>query len=358
MARLIEKVVIILLALVSILGSGAFVYSMIDDNLVQQEEAKENADLQTVVQVEKKAKEPKSDSQGNYILWVNDREVGIYSDEEGLKSFVASKEESYVTVKGQGRPIFEYDKQYIVKTRTDKKQFGDINEAIGYARKNKNSEAVVYFASNNKTIWSYEDKYRNNVSINVQNILQGPELVNGSEVTSLTMLLTAGGVSVDKLVIAKSLKIDYTEKIEIDGKVTYGSPYYGYVGDMFRESESYGAYSQPIFDILQSYIYDYAVDITGCDFSLVERFLDKGYPVWVMTTKSFNSIPDDNFITYDTNFGEVKVTSNSQAVLVTGYDSNFVYINDPFGKENKVNRNNFIESFNQMGNQALSYVVH
>ncbi len=329
-----------------------------DRNLVEQGEEIQNADKQTVVKVTNRVKEPKSDSQGDYVLWVDNNFVNTFSDTEGLKSYVAGKENSYVTLKGKGKPVFEYNKQYIVKTYSLTKQFGNINEALEFARQNKNNKAVVYFGSNNKVIWSFEDKFKNNVNINVQSILQNPELPNGSEVTTLAMLLSAGGIKADKIELAKALVIDSTEKTEQDGTVNYGSPYYGFVGDMYSDTESYGVYNQPLFNLLQSYIYDYAVDLTGCDFSLVERFLNKGYPVLVMTNEKFGLIDNGDFVTYNTNFGEVTVSSKSQAVLVTGYDSNFIYFNDPEGKKNKVIRQSFIQSFDQMGNQALSYVAN
>ncbi len=349
---------IALIILISILGSGAFVYSIMDKTLVEQREEIQNADKLTVVNVTKRAKEPESDSNGDYVLWIDNQLVNTYSDAEGLKSYVAAMENSYVTIKGSGRPIFQNNKQYIVETFGGKKQFGDINEALDYARENKNSKSVVYFAANKKVIWSYDDKFKNNVNINVKNILQSPELPNGSEVTSLAMLLSAGGVAVDKIELAKVLAVDTTEKSEIDGVTFYGSPYYGYVGDMYSEEESYGVYNQPIFSLLQSYIYDYGVDLTGCDFSLVERFINKGYPVWVMTNESFGLLGDNDFATYNTNFGEVTVTSKAQAVLVIGFDSNFIYFNDPLGNKSKAVRQGFIQSFEQMGNQALSYVAN
>ncbi len=357
MARKIERTVILLIILVSILGSGAFFYSIIDNNLSEQAEQIQIGDKETVVEVKKRAKLPDSDSEGEYALWVDNNYQGTYSDAEGLKSYVAAQENSYVTLKGYGKPIFEHQKQYVVKTKHDTKQFGDINEALDFARENKGLESVVYFASNGKTIWSYDDKYKNNVSINVPVILQSPELVNGTEVTSLAMLLSAGGVTVDKQELAKLLAVDNTEKSEENGVITYGSPYYGYVGDMYSDVESYGVYNQPVFKLLQSYIYDYAVDLTGCKFSLIERFLDKGYPVWVMTTENFDVLPEKDFVTYNTNYGKVTVTTKSQAVLVTGYDSNFIYINDPKGNKSKVVRQKFEGSFEQMGSQAISYVA-
>ncbi len=347
-----------LVILVSVLGSGAFVYSKIDENLVEQAQEIENADKLTVVNVTKRAKEPESDSQGDYVLWVNNQLVNTYSDAEGLKSYVAATENSYVTLRGNAKPIFEYSKQYIVKTYSGTKQFGDINEALEYARQNRNNKSVVYFGSNNRVIWSYDDKFKNNLTINIENTLQTPELPRGSEVTSLAMLLSAGGVNVDKIELAKALTIDTTEKSEVDGTIFYGSPYYGYVGDMYSDTESYGVYSQPIFKLLQSYIYDYAVDLTGCNFSLVERFINKGYPVWVMTNESFGLLGEEDFVTYNTNFGEVKVTSKAQAVLVTGYDSNFIYFKDPQGVKIKSVRQSFIQSYEQMGNQAISYVAN
>lgn len=342
-----EKLIITLVAIVSILGSALFVYTITDNTLTEQTQVIENADAKTVVNT-KKSKEPKSDLNGNYLLWMGNKYINTYSDEEALKSYVANEENSYVTVKGSGIPVFEQNKQYIVKTTNGKKQYGEINEALEYARKNKSKEAVVYFASNNRVIWSYDDKVKNNVTINVEKIAQNPELPNGSEVTALAMLLKAGGVEVEKLELARNVNIDNSE---------LGSPYYGFVGDMYTEGESYGVYNQPIFKLLQSYIFDYCVNISGCDFSLVERFLDMGYPVWVITTENFKYLEESDFETYTTDFGDVRVTTKSQGVLITGYNSSFVFINDPMGNADKVNRQSFISSFEQMGNQAITYTV-
>ncbi len=357
MVKAIEKRIVILIAVISILCSGFLVYSLTNVTLVEKAEELENQSFKSIVRVKARAKKPKSDENGIYLLWEDNKLVDSYSDTEALKTYVAKTRGSYITKKGNAKPIFENDKQYIVKTLTYTKQYGDINEALFYARAKKNLESRVYFEANNKIIWSYDDVIKNNVQINVAHISQKPELINGSEVTSLTMLLTASGVNVDKLEIGKALKIDSSEKVVDNFQKYWGSPYYGYVGDMYNKSESLGVYSQIIFDLLQYYIYDYAVNLTGCNYSLVERFLSQGYPVWVMTTETFKELPKSSFEIIKTNFGEVYATTKSQAVLVTGYDSIFVYIKDPNGNVEKVSREDFIKSFNQMGNQAISYVV-
>lgn len=64
---------------------------------------------------------------------------------------------SYITYKDYAQPIFEQNKQYIVQTNNGSNQFGDINDALLYARRNKNSNAIIKFASNDKIIWNYDD---------------------------------------------------------------------------------------------------------------------------------------------------------------------------------------------------------
>ncbi len=304
------------------------------------------------------ATEPIVDPNGSYLLWVEDRYINTYSDLEALKAYSLTLPKSYITLSGIAEPIFEEAKQYLVKINTGRSsQFGNIDEALTFAEKNIALEPEVYFVANSKLIWSYNDKISTDTIINVENILQLPDLPRGCEVTSLAMLLSAGGIKVDKMELADKVRKDPSKRQTINGQLFWGSPYYGFVGDPYNlKAWGYGVYNQPIYDLATEYIPNNVVNISGCDFSLIERFVSQGYPVWVVITGEFAILPESSFQKYMTTYGEINITQREHAVLVTGFDSDYVYINDPLAVMNRVIKSNFIDSFNQMGNQAISYV--
>lgn len=114
------------------------------------------------------------------------------------------------------------------------------------------------------------------------------------------------------------------------------SNYYGYVGDM------YGVGNQSIFNLLLEYVPNNAVNLLTCDFDIVKRFLSNGYPVWGLTNSTFKALPIESFDTFYTDFEKIMATEESKDVLLTGYDKDYVYFNDFFGKESQVNIDDFI----------------
>ncbi|WP_052948640.1 C39 family peptidase [Mesobacillus campisalis] len=78
-------------------------------------------------------------------------------------------------------------------------------------------------------------------------------------------------------------------------------------------------------------------------------------PVWVLTTASLS--PHAPFQTWNTPEGPVEVTFQMHSVVITGFDKEFIYVNDPYGqKDRKVDRDHFIASGELMGSQAV--VIH
>ena len=62
-------------------------------------------------------------------------------------------------------------------------------------------------------------------------------------------------------------------------------------------------------------------------------------------------------MTWKTTNGEVTVSPLCHAVVITGIDNQYVYVNDPFGYKNRlVERDNFEIIYQKMGSQSL-YII-
>ncbi|MEH7419544.1 C39 family peptidase [Neobacillus drentensis] len=174
-----------------------------------------------------------------------------------------------------------------------------------------------------------------------------PLLYNGCEVTSLAMILNYSGVKVTKNELAENIKtvpLTYSNGQK-------GNPNVGFVGDM-AHGPGLGVYNGPVFDLTKKYVGDRAVNLTGKPFTDILKEVGQGRPVWIITTSSF--APISVFQTWDTPQGKIKITFSEHSVAITGYDENYIYINDPYGGKNKkLNRESFIKAWEQMGNQAI-----
>lgn len=191
-----------------------------------------------------------------------------------------------------------------------------------------------------------------NIKIDVPLILQQPELDRGCEVTSLAMLLQFDGVEIDKLTLAKEIK-----KVPFEENGLRGNMNEGFVGNMYTFNQpGLGVYHDPIMNLGLKYSNN-LLDISGEPFEKVLRFLANGKPVWVISTSTFTKLPEYHFQIWNTHAGEMKVTYKEHSVVLTGYDENFIYINDPLHqkKNRKIDRIQFKQGWEQMGSQAITF---
>ena len=199
------------------------------------------------------------------------------------------------------------------------------------------------------------------ILLDVPLILQNPELPRGCEVTSLAMLLQYAGVSVDKMTLAHEIKKDSTPYQIKNAKIYFGNPYYGFVGNMYTLKEpGYGVYHGPIYELLKKYLPGRTIDLTGCDFEEILFFLSEKVPVWVVANATFAPLASAEYQTWYTPQGPVEITYREHAVLLTGYDAEYVYFNNPLSsKENeRANRSKFTVAWEQMGSQAVTYLPY
>lgn len=186
-------------------------------------------------------------------------------------------------------------------------------------------------------------------------VMQYPELPRGCEVTSLTMMLQYAGIEVDKLTLADQLPRDSTPiQYDAHGISYWGHPNRGFVGDITLDSPGFGIYHDPLIALSAEYIPE-SIDLTGESFKRLELQISKGIPVVAWTTVGYDE--PRQWVEWDTPDGLIRTTHEEHAVLLTGYDEEFVYFNDPL-KNNKniqINKEQFIHSWEVMGKQAISY---
>lgn len=181
------------------------------------------------------------------------------------------------------------------------------------------------------------------------NQMDEPRLFNGCEVTSLAMLLQFWGMDVTKNELAEQIP-----RVPLQyGDGQNGNPNMGFVGNM-EDGPGLGVYHGPIFYLANTNISDQLMvqNLSNHPFSSVLEKVSQGLPVWVITTTSFS--PLSALETWSTPQGTVGITFNMHSVVITGYDQEYIYLNDPYGTKNKkVNKEQFIAAWEQMGSQAI-----
>ena len=179
---------------------------------------------------------------------------------------------------------------------------------------------------------------------------QMPDLPNGCEVTSLSMLMNYYGIKVSKNELAET--IQHVDSFTDGGKYR-GNPHQGFVGHMTIANAGWCVYNEPLYNVAGKYT-SHIENITGSDFLSLLKLVSTGHPVMIITTTTFNKV--NNMQTWDTNTGKVNVTPSSHACVITGYSKpkKVVYVNNPYGYKNQpVNWKNLQASYNQQGRQAL-----
>jgi uncharacterized protein YvpB/putative cell wall-binding protein len=194
---------------------------------------------------------------------------------------------------------------------------------------------------------------KSRILLNAPLISQMPELPRGCEVTSLSMLLNFAGKPVDKMKLAREVKT-----IPWESGGFRGHPNDGFVGNMYTFSKSgCCVFHSPIANIANKYLPGRIVDLTGEDFEAVMYYLNQGKPVWVINTSWFKPVPGYYWSTWKTKHGNIQMTKKEHSVLITGYDNQYIYFNDPLAniKNRAFSKTQFIAGWQQFGKQAITF---
>ena len=164
------------------------------------------------------------------------------------------------------------------------------------------------------------------VQLDVENILQLPELPSGCEIVSLAIVLNYLGFEADPV----SLCDNYLEKSGFGE----GDPFFTYIGDPKRSGMGMGCYAPCIQNAARAFLNDvgdekYRVkNVSGEPFSVFENYIDKGVPVilWGTTNMDCDSTL---FMTFYTDSGEVVWRAHSHCLVLIGYTANTYIFCDP-----------------------------
>lgn len=218
--------------------------------------------------------------------------------------------------------------------------------------KQKTSSTQIENETDYSQIKSEVDETKSEARIDAPLIRQLPELPNGCEVTSLTMLLNQAGLKINKMTLARQIK-----KVPFKEGNYNGNPNEGFVGNLYHGGPGYAVYHGPVFQLAERYLGDRAVDLTGKGWGQIEEQLASGSSIWVINNTNFNELSESQFVTWHTKQGNIKITFKEHSVLLTGYDQDYVYFNDPLTntKDKKMRKSAFIKGWRQMGSQAISF---
>ncbi|MCQ6278655.1 C39 family peptidase [Bacillus sp. EB600] len=191
------------------------------------------------------------------------------------------------------------------------------------------------------------------VHLNAPLVSQLPELPRGCEVTSLSMLLGYAGISVSKMQLASEVV-----KVPWESGGYKGHPNDGFVGNMYTFSQpGCCVFHSPIVSLANKYLPGRIIDLTGEDFEAIQYYLNRGKPVWVINTSWFKPVPASYWSTWKTRYGDIRITMKEHSVLITGYDNQNIYFNDPLAniKDRGFSQGDFIAGWQQYGSQAVTY---
>lgn len=199
----------------------------------------------------------------------------------------------------------------------------------------------------------------NSVYIDMENVLQLPELPVGCEITALTILLRHCGFDADKTDLAKNyLPQSWGNPRYEDGK-TYKDSFFDYfIGDPF--SRGYGCFASAIEKAANSYIADHGggftvKNISGSHPDVLYDYLAEDVPVLCWATDGMIE-PEYYETWYGNETGEqLDWYLNEHCFVLAGFNmsADIVTLNDPMKGIIDYNINRFETRYDQMYRQAI-----
>ncbi|SDN38798.1 Uncharacterized protein YvpB [Paenibacillus sp. yr247] len=187
---------------------------------------------------------------------------------------------------------------------------------------------------------------------NVPALSQLPELPNGCEAVAATMLLNWAGLPVTKEEVADALPRGDLPYVNDDGAFIGSNPKDVFVGDPYEIG--YGIYHKPVAVMLNQLLPGRIKDISGSSFEDLLTTITLGKPTMVWATEHMDT-PYIELEWQDEEGQLVEWYQPEHALLLTGWDDDFAYMNDPMtGKQESYGLADFKKVWELMGSQAIT----
>lgn len=185
------------------------------------------------------------------------------------------------------------------------------------------------------------------VQLNIENILQNPELPTGCEVTSLTTMLNYLGYDIDKVLLSDL----FLPKGEI-GKT---HPNKAFIGNP-RDKSAYGANAPVLVNTANDYLKyvqgkHYAYNMSSSEFTDLLKYVNDGYPVMFWGTMYMeDGYPSTKWIIDNET---VQWYARFHCMVLIGYTEDTYIIADPLQGIVEYDKDLVEKRYNELGKQAI-----
>lgn len=195
-------------------------------------------------------------------------------------------------------------------------------------------------------------KIQDSHTIDVENIMQKPELPTGCEVTALAIALNYHGFNIDKVELC-----DRFLPIDPNGEYTFDEKYIGNP----KLDNGFGCNAPVIVETAEKYFESIDSDwktlnLTGTEFTDLFYQLEKGRPVVIWASMGLKDVTFE--LRWKTEDGdEVWFATLEHCMVLTGFDTkkNVVYAADPLKGNMEYSLERFQSVYDQMGKQSIVF---
>lgn len=213
----------------------------------------------------------------------------------------------------------------------------------------KETTTLYVYEESTQGVYSDDGFKKSENQINIECILQKPELPCGCEITSLTMVLNYLNMKADKLYLVEN----YLPMKPI-GEADY---YKEFIGDP-RDNYAFGCFAPVIEYTANKYFSDIGSDYISCDISGLELedlffYIDYKTPVIVWTTMYL--LPSYEADVWNVDGKIITWIANEHCVVLTGYnyEKNTVSVADPLKGNVEYDIDLFESRYNELFKQAV-----
>ena len=180
-------------------------------------------------------------------------------------------------------------------------------------------------------------------------------LPTGCEAVSATMVLKYHGYNVGVNTVVNATPSG-PKKEKIGDKWYGANPFEYFVGhpSKTKKQGSYGCFAKPIATAMQTVAGSRVKNISGCSSDKLFEYVKNGHPVVVWCIKNAADVKDGVRWYYPDGSGYFDELYGEHCAVLIGYDSQYVYLNDPSAGKNVIQpKKKFISNWKKLYSQAI-----